>query len=450
MPAAKLRIVYVMVLCTGLLTLNNCGDVWLSSKPSSTSQPTTNVPPASPLPADDTSKNNEIRFLENRVKGDPDDFIAYNKLAADYLQRQRETGSIEYLSLATRAAQASLKAIPAEQNPGGLIALAQAEYASHNFTAARDDALKLKSLSPGKSYPYEILGDALLELGDYDEAESAFARMEKLGRGSSIGTETRLARLSVLRGHVADAQKHLSQALALALQSSSPSRETVAWCRWQLGETAFSIGDYETAERYYRDSLTTFPDYYRALASMARVRVARNDLQGGMEFYEQAIKRLPDPAFVAASGDLYKLAGHEREAAAQYALVEQIGHLSAASGALYNRQLALFYADHDIEPEEAYANAVKEYEARRDIYGADALAWTALKAGKISEAQSAIKDALRLGTQDAKVFYHTGMIARAAGDKTKARDYLRRALVLNPQFDLLQASFARKALEELS
>jgi hypothetical protein len=31
------------------------------------------------------------------------------------------------------------------------------------------------------------------------------------------------------------------------------------------------------------------------------------------------------------------------------------------------------------------------------------------------------------------------MIARAAGDKTKARDYLRRALVLNPQFDLLQA-----------
>jgi hypothetical protein len=47
---------------------------------------------------------------------------------------------------------------------------------------------------------------------------------------------------------------------------------------------------------------------------------------------------------------------------------------------------------------------VKEYEARRDIYGADALAWTALKAGKISEAQSAIKDALRLGTQDAKGF----------------------------------------------
>ncbi|MGI8655315.1 MAG: tetratricopeptide repeat protein [Pyrinomonadaceae bacterium] len=269
MSAAKKRLAYLLLLCISLLALNNCGDVWLSSKTSPDSQPTNNVPPASPPPADDASKSNEIRFLENRVKGDPDDFVAYNKLAADYLQRLRETGSIDYLSLATRAAQASLKAIPAEQNPGGLTALAQAEYASHNFAAARDDALKLKELAPGKSYPYEILFDALLELGNYDDAQAAFAQMEKLGRGS-ISTETRLARMSVLRGHVADAQKHLTQALALAVNSSFPSRETAAWCRWQLGETSFSIGDYESAERYYRDSLTTFPDYYRALASMAR------------------------------------------------------------------------------------------------------------------------------------------------------------------------------------
>ncbi|MGI8655316.1 MAG: tetratricopeptide repeat protein [Pyrinomonadaceae bacterium] len=159
---------------------------------------------------------------------------------------------------------------------------------------------------------------------------------------------------------------------------------------------------------------------------------------------------MPDPTFVAALGDAYKLAGREREASAQYALVEKIGHLNAASGALYNRQLALFYADHDIKAEEAYENATKEYEARRDVYGADALAWTALKAGKISEAQTAIKDALRLGTQDVKLLYHAGMIERAAGDKARARDYLRRALSLNPQFDPLQSTIARQALTELS
>jgi Tfp pilus assembly protein PilF len=100
-----------------------------------------------------------------------------------------------------------------------------------------------------------------------------------------------------------------------------------------------------------------------------------------------------------------------------------------------------------LKPGEGYANALREYGLRRDIYGADAVAWTALKAGKIAQAQSAIKEALRLGTKDARLFYHAGMIAQAAGDKRGARDYLKRALALNAQFDPLQAPIARKALE---
>jgi len=158
---------------------------------------------------------------------------------------------------------------------------------------------------------------------------------------------------------------------------------------------------------------------------------------------------------VAALGDLYTLTGQHRDAANQYELVEQIGRLTAAttatteasrSSGLNDRQLALFYADHDLKPEEAYALAAREYEVRRDVYGADALAWTALKAGKLAEAQAAIEQALRLGTKDARLFYHAGMIARAAGDQPAARTYLERALALNPQFDPLQAAIARRAL----
>jgi tetratricopeptide (TPR) repeat protein len=120
------------------------------------------------------------------------------------------------------------------------------------------------------------------------------------------------------------------------------------------------------------------------------------------------------------------------------------------NGQLYNRQLALFYADHDLKPDEAYTLAAREYEARPDIYGADALAWTALKAGKLTEAQAAMKEALKLGTRDAKLLYHAGLIARAAGDKASAENYLKRALALNRQFDPLQAPFAQQALAEVS
>jgi len=256
-----------------------------------------------------------------------------------------------------------------------------------------------------------------------------------------------MARLAQLRGNNGEAQKHFANALVFALNQTAPPRETVTWLRWQLGETAFSVGDYETAEKHYLDALVTFPDYYRAIASLGRVRAARGDSPGAIEHYEKIVRILPDPTYVAALGDLYNLAGREGDAQKQYELVEQIGFLNQSNGALYNRQLALFYADHDMKPEEAYNLAAKEYETRKDVYGADALAWTAFKANKIPEAQAAIKDALRLNTEDARLFYHAGMIARASGDESAARQFLQRALKLNPQFDPLHSAVARKLLE---
>ncbi len=122
-------------------------------------------------------------------------------------------------------------------------------------------------------------------------------------------------------------------------------------------------------------------------------------------------------------------------------------HTFKVHGTAFNRNLALFYADHDMKLEQAYALAAAEYAVRTDIYGADALAWTALKSGRLEEAQAAIKDALRLGTQDAKLFYHAGMIARASHDKSAARKYLNRALNLNSRFDPLQSARARAALK---
>jgi tetratricopeptide (TPR) repeat protein len=405
------------------------------------------VPDARQLPADVDVQFQTIRFLEDRVKRDSEDFIAYNKLAEQYLQRVRETGDISYLNLAAKAAHGSLATLPPEQNTGGLTALAHVEYASHDFAAARDHARQLTKLEPNKSYPYQILGDALLELGEYDKAEAAFHQMEELGGVQGlmrVTIEQRLARLAALHGDANGAQGHFSKALTMALALPSPPRETVAWCRWQLGETAFSVGDYPTAEQHYRDALTTFPDYFRALASLGRVRAAQGDLIGAIEQYQHAVRIIPDPSFVAALGDLYKLAGSEKDAAVQYSLVEKIGLLNEFNGTLYNRQLALFHADHDLKAEAAYANAAREYSVRRDIYGADAVAWTAFKAGRVAEAQSAIKEALRLGTKDARLFYHAAMIAQAAGDQRSAREYLKRALTLNPQFDPMQSAIARR------
>jgi len=405
--------------------------------------------PATLLPSDRPEAEQTIRYLEQRAKDDPDDFIARNKLATYYLQLVRETGDLTYLNLASRAATSSLNTLPAEHNVGGLVVLTQAEFASHDFIGARDHAKRLAELDSDKSYPHQLLGDALLELGDYDQAQIAFWRMEQFidVPGLTQATiEQRASRMAFLRGDAKTAQRKMQAALVHALAVPRPPREAVAWCRWQLGEIAFSIGDYPGAERHYRDALTTFPDYFRAVASLARARAAQGDVTAAIQLYEHAVYLLPDPSFVAALGDLYWLVGREKDAAAQYRLVGVIAHLSAVSGYLYNRQQALFLADHDLDSQQAYSLAAQEYAVRCDIYGADALAWTALKAGRLAEAQFAIKDVLHLGTQDAKLFYHAGMIAHASGDETSAREYLHRALSLSPQFDPLQAPIARKTL----
>jgi tetratricopeptide (TPR) repeat protein len=438
----KIEFIKLIVLLSVALCFSACGktQATVSSAPDV-------APPTKNIAAKDT-----IGFLEDRIKRDPEDFIAHNKLASEYLQKVRETGDVTYLNLALRAARVSLSILPAEQNKGGLTVLAQAEFSSHDFAAARDHALQLTRLEPNKSYAYQILGDALLELGNYEEAENAFRQMEKLGSLQGLtqtATEQRLARRAFLRGDKRGAAKHFEAALKLAQNLPVPSPETVAWCEWQLGETAFSVGDYNRAEKYYRAALETFPGYFRAVASLGKTRAALGDLAGAIEQYETVVRILPDPNFVAALGDLYKLAGRADDAQKQYELVEQIGHLSELNGTIYNRQLALFYADHDLKAEEACKLAAKEYEVRRDIYGADALAWTLYKKGLLTDAKTAITAALNLKTNDARILYHAGMIEKDLGNRAEAKKRLEAALKINPMFDLLQAETARKALSEL-
>ncbi len=139
---------FVLLMCASLLA-SACGGVQSATSNSASVA----VPPAKPISSDENITEKTIRFLEDRVKRDPEDFSANNKLAGQYLQQLRETGNAQYLDLAFRAARTSLASVPEVRNPGGLAALAQAEFAAHDFANARDHAIRLTELEPGKSYP---------------------------------------------------------------------------------------------------------------------------------------------------------------------------------------------------------------------------------------------------------------------------------------------------------
>jgi tetratricopeptide (TPR) repeat protein len=129
--------------------------------------------------------------------------------------------------------------------------------------------------------------------------------------------------------------------------------------------------------------------------------------------------------------------------------VEYIGYLTELNKQTYNRELALFYADHEIKLHESLELARRELEVRRDVYTQDVLAWSLYKNGKLKEASATMDKALSAGTRDAILYFHAGLIHRDLGDVDPAREYFDCALAINPNFHIFYADAARRALKEM-
>ena len=114
----------------------------------------------------------------------------------------------------------------------------------------------------------------------------------------------------------------------------------------------------------------------------------------------KATEIVPQPDLLAALGDVYAVLGNEAAALEQYRTVALIGRLARINRQVYNRQLATFYADHDLRVGEARRLALAELRVRNDVYGYDTAAWASYKSGMIGKAARLSKRALSLGTRD--------------------------------------------------
>jgi tetratricopeptide (TPR) repeat protein len=141
--------------------------------------------------------------------------------------------------------------------------------------------------------------------------------------------------------------------------------------------------------------------------------------------------------------------GESEKAEEQYDLVRSIDKLLRANGVDTDLEIALFYADHDIDLQTSLEKARAAYDARPSIHAADALAWTLYKTGNYKEAREYSSEALRLETRDPLKLFHAGMISKALGEKEQARTFLQQAVDLNPRFSLLYADEAADSLNAL-
>lgn len=398
-----------------------------------------------------------IQFYQRRASVDPDNFTCFDRLGSAYLQKARETGDPSYYDLSEKSYTQALSLLPKDKPEAAATTarLAALYLAEHRFADARSLAEKSLALDPALLSAYATLGDVQLETGQYAEAAASYAKLELPENalpprpGLAYLSETRRANLDYIEGKPQEAIAHMQAAIVKAIDSSLP-KENVAWSQFSLGEIYFGAGNLLEADKWYEAALKTYPNYHRANAWLAQLRASRGRYIEAAELYRNAIAVIPLPLYVAALGDIETKLGHPDEAQKQYRIVDFIAKLSAFNQQLFRRDLAVFYADHDIRLAEALEAAQEEIKQRQDVYTWDVLAWASFKNGKITEASDAMAHALSLNTKDPLLYFHAGMIYHRAGDAAKAKEFLERALAINPHFHIFYADEATQALARLN
>jgi tetratricopeptide (TPR) repeat protein len=381
-----------------------------------------------------------VRKLERLVARRPEAGDALTLLGLAYQQRARETGDPAFYRLsdeALRRASAAGGRLP-------LIVQGRASLANtrHRFSDGLALARTAVQLDPQNGSAYGALGDALLNLGHYDEAFKAYDRMAVLAPG--IASYTRIANARELLGRPAAA----AQADVLAPDADrSLVPEQVAWAKVQLGNIYYNTGRLRAAAHAYRDALRQLPGYVHAEAGLARVDASRGHYTRAIARLHHVVQVLPIPAYVIMLGDVLHASGNEPAANREYALVGAIERLFEANGVRTELQTAVFDLDHKRNVADALDRARTAYESAPGIYAEDALAWGLFRAGRCEEARAHSARALRLGTRDALLIFHRAMIERCLGSAS-AQSWFRRALAINPHFSFLWAPVARRAVTQ--
>jgi tetratricopeptide (TPR) repeat protein len=381
-----------------------------------------------------------IRFLEDRVGRDPDDIVALNHLSGEYLLRFRDTGDDADLERAFKTAEQSLKVIPGDLNKGGIAARAHAAFSLHRFAAARDDARQLLDFDPTKRAPSELLGDALLELGDYAEAGDIYARVDREfeSEDAQPATEVRLARWAQLHGDVDTARQRYDAAVRLANGGADyPSAPPLirAWVLVQAGQFDFLCGRWDDAEKRYAAALAAKPDDWPALDHLAELRAAQKRYDEAVATYTGLVQRVPRPELFQALGDVYREMGKADDAKRWHTrAVAAYRNATERGSAHYLHHLAGYFCDVEPNPADALRWAREDLKVRHSVYANDALAWALYHAGDHAGAAGAMDEALSLGTADSHLLYHASLIYARAGDPRKAQASLKKAAGINPHF----------------
>jgi tetratricopeptide (TPR) repeat protein len=353
------------------------------------------------------SADERIAFFEKSLKETPSDLGVQADLASAFIQKMRETTDFAYLNRAAAIVDKMLAADPKSYD--GIRLSAEIETHRHNFPRAAELASNLLERNPSDAGALGMLGDSLMELGQYDAAGQAYQQM--LALAPNLASYNRVAYHRFVTG---DGKQALNW-MAAAVEAGSPTAENLAWCLVEFGDMLSKTGRTADARIAYDQALKALPGYHRAHAALGRVLAAAGKFEEAEADFQKAQAVIPLPEYAEALEDIYTKLGKTAEAGQQRALIDVIDKLGRVNGEKGNRALALVYADQNRNLDRALELIRGELETRKDVYTYDALSWVLFRSGHQKEAEDASRRALAQHTPEPMFCYHAGMIAAAGG-----------------------------------
>ena len=365
-------------------------------------RPTAGRPEARVVSTSRTALDDTIERMRARVAADPGDGESAVVLADALMRAARVRGDAALPLEAERVLTTTL------QHGGDYAArrmLAAVYLAQHRFADALGVAKEAQAERPQDGWNYATAGDALLELGRYDEAFDMFDRA--IARRPDAGVYARVAYAKELQGDLGGALA----VMKMAAEATAPQDvEATAWVRTQLGLLHLQRRELDEARREFAHAEFLFPGHPYPLTGQVRLAVDRGDYDRAL----QILERLPEtPESLAVRGDLLAALGQSSVAETMYVQSERLERAGWTSEQPQPGALARFLAARDRDVAEAVRLAERAAAERQDVHTMDALAWAYFKAGRTADASMAIGRALRTGTLDAHIRCHAAVIAEA-------------------------------------
>jgi tetratricopeptide (TPR) repeat protein len=350
----------------------------------------------------------EISRLQQRAVGasvtaeDP----LVEELGWAYIAKARESFDPGYYKLAEQAALCVESRHP--DSPDALLLYGHVLHSLHKFKEAEALAHTLVT-KRGQPFDYGLLGDVLMEQGHLADAADAYQHMMDLQPGPQA--YSRAAHLRWLKGDLVGAIELMQMA---AHSDDSRNPEPTAWANVRLALYELQAGEMNKAGQFADVALALQNDYAPALLARGRILLAQNRPAEAADALTRAAALNPLPEYEWVLSEALRAANRNEQALAVETKLKRRGANDDP------RTYSLFLSTRGEDAGAALRLATRELDTRQDVFTFDALAWAALAAGNVAEAQVAMARALAEGTQDARLFYHAAVIAQATGNAAES------------------------------